>query len=77
MFHKTGHLEAVHIKTCLVGTRFLLCRDKMIKQHRSQLYPELTKVSGSEMLRPTSSNTSLAGMTKPYSDMYTQNHLQT
>ena len=76
MFHKTtGQLEAVGIKTCSMGTRFLLCRDKTIKQNRSQLYPELTKISGSEMLRPISSNTSLAGMTKPYSDMYTQNHI--
>ena len=31
-------------------------------------------MSGSETLRPTPPNTSLAGMTKPYSDMYTQNH---
>ena len=31
-------------------------------------------MSGSETLRPTSPNTSLAGMTKPYSDMYTHNH---
>ena len=46
----------------------------MIKQHRSPLNPELTKMSGSETLRSTSPNTSLAGMTKPYSDMYTQNH---
>ena len=36
MFHKTtGHLEAVDVKTCSVGTRFLLCRDEMIRQHRS------------------------------------------
>ena len=75
MFHETaGHLIAVGIKACLVGIRFLLCRDKMIKQHRSQLYPELIKMSGSEMLGPTLPNTSLVGMTKPYSDMYTQNH---
>ena len=46
----------------------------MIKQHRSQLYPELTKVSGPEMMKPTSPSTSMVGMTKPYSDMYTQNH---
>ena len=57
-----------------MGTRILLCRDKMIKQHRSPLNPELTKISGSEKLRPTSPNTSLAVMTKPNSDMYTQNH---
>ena len=31
-------------------------------------------MSGSEKLRLTSPNTSLAGMTKPYSDTYTQNH---
>ena len=75
MFHETtGHLVAVSIKTYPAGTRFLLCRDKMIKQHRSQLYPELIIMSGSETLRPTLPNTSLAGMTKPYSDMYTQNH---
>ena len=46
----------------------------MIKQHRSQLYLELIKVSGSEMLRPTLPHTSLHGMTTLYSDMYTQNH---
>ena len=55
MFHKaTGHLEVVGINTCSVGTRFLLCRDEMIRQHRSPLNPELTKISGSEKLRPTS-----------------------
>ena len=76
LFHEAmGHLVAVSMKTCSVGTRFLLCRDKMTKQHRSQLYPELIRMSGSETLRPTSANTSLAGMTKTYSDMYTQNHL--
>ena len=32
-------------------------------------------MSGSETLRPTSPNISLAGMTKPYSDIYTQNHV--
>ena len=37
---------------------------------KSTQYLELIKMSGSETLRPTS----LAGMTKPYSDMYTQNH---
>ena len=75
MFHKTaGHLIAVGIKSCLVETRFLLCRDKTIKQHKSQLYPELIKMYGSETLRPTSPNTSLVGMTKPYSNVYTQNH---
>ena len=45
----------------------------MIKQFRSQLYQELIKMSGSETLKPTSPNTSLVGMTKLYSDMYTQN----
>ena len=75
MFHETtGCLVAVGIKTCPAGTRFLLCRDKMIKQHRSQLYPELIKMSGSETLRPTIPNTSLAGMTISYSNMYTKNH---
>ena len=54
MFHKTtGHLEAVGIKACSVGTRFLLCTVKTIKQHSSQLYPELTKVYKPETLRPT------------------------
>ena len=75
MFHETtNHLVAVGMKTCFVGTRFLLGRGKMIKQHRSQLYPELIKISGSETLRQTSPNTSLTGMNKPCSDMYTQNH---
>ena len=69
-FNSSWHEKLVHAET-----RFLLCRDKMIKQHRSQLYPELIKMSGSETLRPTSPNTSLVGMTKPYSNMYTQNHL--
>ena len=46
----------------------------MIKQHRSQLYPELIKMSGSETLRPTSPSTSMVGMTKPCSNMHTQNH---
>ena len=31
-------------------------------------------MSGSETLRPTLPNTWLTGMTKPYSDMYIQNH---
>ena len=45
MFHATtDHLEAVSIKTCSAGTRFLFYRDKTIKQHRSQLNPELTKM---------------------------------
>ena len=61
-------------KNLVAETRFLLCRDKMIKQHRSQLYPELIKMSGSETWRPTLTNTSLVGMTKPYSNMYIQNH---
>ena len=75
MFHETtGCLVAVGIKTYPAGTIFLLCRDKMIKQHRSQLYPALIKMSGSEMLRPTSPNISLAGVTKPYNDLYPQNH---
>ena len=75
MFHETtGHLEAIGIKTCPVGTRFLLCRDKTIKQHRSLLNPELTKISGLEKLRPMSPNTSMVGMMRPYSDIYTQNH---
>ena len=74
IFHKiAGHLIAVDVKTCPAEIRFLLCRDKMIKQHRSQLYPELTKMPGSEKLRPTLPNTSAVGMTKPYNDMYTQN----
>ena len=75
MFHKiAGHLMTVGMEICLAETRFLLCRDKMIKQHRSQLYPGLTKMSGSEKLRPTSPNTSSVGMTNPYSNMCTQNH---
>ena len=75
LFHETaGHLEAVSIKTCSARTRLLLCRDKMIKQQRSPLISELIKMSGSKTLRPTSPSTSLAGMTKPCSDMYTQNH---
>ena len=75
MFHETAdHLIAVGINTCLAETRILLCRDKMIKQQRSQLYPELIKMSGSETLRPPLPNTSLVDMSKPYSNMYTQNH---
>ena len=31
-------------------------------------------MAGSETLRPTSPSTSMVGMTKSYSDMYTQNH---
>ena len=75
MFHKTvRHLLTVSIETCPAETRFLLCRDKVIKQHRSQLYPELTKLSRSEALRPPSPSSSMIGMTKPYSDMYTHHH---
>ena len=47
----TGCLEAVGIKFCSAVTRFLLCRDKMIKQHRSPLNPDLTKISGSEIIQ--------------------------
>ena len=57
-----------------MGTRFLLCRDEMIRQHRSPLNPELTKISASEKLRPTSPKMSLVDMTKPYSDVYNCNH---
>ena len=64
-----GHLVTVDIEACPVETRFLLCRDKAIKQHRSQLFPELTIMSRSEALRPTSPSTSITAMTKPYSDM--------
>ena len=75
MFHKTtGHLKVVGIKMYSVGTRFLLCRHKMIRQHRSTLNPELAKISGLEKLKPTSPKISLVGTTKPYSDMYNHNH---
>ena len=75
MFHKTtGHLEVVGIKTCSLGTRFLLCRDKMIRQHGSPLNPELTKISGSEKLRPTSPKISSVVINKPYSDMHNHSH---
>ena len=75
MFYKTvGYLVTVGIEACPVETRFLLCRDKVIKQHRSQLYPELTNMSRSEALRPTLPSTSIIGMSKAYSDMYTHHH---
>ena len=63
----------VEIETCPVETRFLLCKDKMIRQNRSQLYPELTTMSRCEALRPASSHSSMINMTKPkpHSDMYT------
>ena len=65
MFNETvGHLMTVRIENCPAETRFLLCRDKMIKQHRPQLYPELTKMSRSKALRPVSQGTSMIGMTK-------------
>ena len=69
-----GCLMTVGIETCPAESRFLLCRDKAIKQHRSQIYPELTKMSGSGALRPTSPSSSMIGMTKRYSDMYTHHH---
>ena len=75
MFNKTvGHLMTVRIETCPARTRFLLCTDKMIKQRRSQLYQELSKMSRSKALRPTSPGTSVIGMTKPYSNMYMHYH---
>ena len=75
MFHKSaGHLVTVGIEVCAVEAGFLLFRDKVIKQHRSQLCPELINISGSEALRPTSPSTSIIGMTKPYNDMYTHLH---
>ena len=75
IFHETvDHLMKVGIEACPAETRFLLCRDKAIKQHRSQLYPELTKMSRSQVLRPTLPSTSIIYMTKPYSDMYTHHH---
>ena len=74
--HKTVKcLVTVSIETCPAENRFLLCRDKVIKQHRSQLYPELTKMSRSEALRPALPSSSIIGMTKPYSDMYTHHHV--
>ena len=63
-------LMTVGIEACPAETRFLLHRDKVIKQHMSQLYPELTKMSRSQALKPTSPRTSIIGMTKPYNDMY-------
>ena len=75
MFHKmVGHLMTVGTETCSAETRFPLCRDKVIKQHRSQLYPDLTKMSRSEALRPASPGSSMISMTKPNSDMYTHHH---
>ena len=75
MFHETiGHLMTAGIETCPVETRFLLYRDEMIKQQKSQLYEELTKMSRSEALRPASPSTSTISMTKPYSDVYTSYH---
>ena len=36
MFHETvGCLMTDEIETCPVETRFLLCKDKMIRQNRS------------------------------------------
>ena len=61
----------VGIEACPAETRFLLCRDKVIKQHRSQLYQELTNMSRSEASRLTLPSTSIICMSKPYSDMYT------
>ena len=41
MCHETvGHLMTVGIETCPAETRFIFCRDKVIKQYRSQFYPE-------------------------------------
>ena len=75
IFHETvGHLLTVGIEMCPAEARFLLCTDKVIKQHRSQLYPELTNMSRSKALRPISPSTSIIGMPKPYSDMYTHHH---
>ena len=75
MFHKTvGCLMTVGIETYPAEPRFLLCRDKVIKQHRSQLYTELTKMSRSEAFRPTSPSPSMISMTKSSSDMYTHHH---
>ena len=75
MFHKTvGHLVTVCIETCPAETTSVFCRDKVIKQHKSQLYPELTKMSRSEVMRPTLPSSSMISMTKPYSDMYTHHH---
>ena len=51
-----------------------ICIDEVIKQHRSQLYPKLAKMSISETMRAPLPSSSMIGMTKPYSDMYTQNH---
>ena len=35
MFHETvGHLMTVEIETCPAEPRFLLCKDKMIRQNR-------------------------------------------
>ena len=64
----------VGIEASPVETRFLLCRNRVIKQHRSQLYPEVTNMSRSETLRPTSPSTSIIDITKPYSDTYTHHH---
>ena len=75
MFHKTvGHLVTVGTEAFPAETRFLLCRDKVTKQHRTQLYPKLTNMLRTEALRPTSPSTSIIGMTKPYSNMYTHHH---
>ena len=46
----------------------------MIRQHRSPLNPEFTKISRSEKLRLTSPKISSIGTTKPYSDMYNHNY---
>ena len=75
MFHETvGHLMTVQIETFPVESRFLLCKDKMIRQNRSLLYPEVTTMSRPEALRPASSSSSIINMTKPHSDMYTHHH---
>ena len=64
MFHETaGHLVTIGIETCPAEIRFLLCRDKVMKQHRSQLYPELINMSRSKALRLTLPCTSIIGIT--------------
>ena len=45
-----------------------------MSKHRPPLNPELTKIYGSEKLRPTSPIILLVGMTKPHSDVCTPNH---
>ena len=72
MLHETvGCLMTVAIETFPVETRFLLCKDKKIRQNRSCLYPKLTTMSRSEALRPALLRSLMINMTKPHNDMYT------